>query len=111
MEESDRGRKRVSSSDFSVEQIETPTVGNKKDAVVTSIIDERIQNLREAIEEIDEALAGRKVLNRKFAELTNVNYKFPLTTIIFTTMFMQMCKCLTSWVGAPHGGHARKIQF
>jgi hypothetical protein len=33
---------------------------------VTGILDERIQNLREAIEEIDEALAGRRVLNRQF---------------------------------------------
>ncbi len=35
---------------------------------VTGILDERIANLREAIEEIDQALAGRKVLNRRFVE-------------------------------------------
>ena len=35
---------------------------------VTGILDERIANLREAIEEIDLALAGRKVLNRQFLE-------------------------------------------
>ena len=35
---------------------------------ITGIIDERIDNLREAIEEIDEALAGRKKLNRQFLE-------------------------------------------
>jgi hypothetical protein len=35
---------------------------------VTGILDERIANLREAIEEIDQALAGRKVLNRRFIE-------------------------------------------
>jgi len=35
---------------------------------ITGILDERIDNLREAIEEIDEALAGRKKLNRQFLE-------------------------------------------
>ncbi len=35
---------------------------------ITGILDERIANLREAIHEIDEALAGRKVLNRRFLE-------------------------------------------
>jgi len=37
-------------------------------AAVTGILDERIANLREAIEEIDLALAGRKVLNTRFLE-------------------------------------------
>ena len=35
---------------------------------VTGILDERIANLREAIEEIDQALAGRKRLNRAFLD-------------------------------------------
>ena len=35
---------------------------------ITGILDERIDNLREAIDEIDEALAGRKKLNRQFLE-------------------------------------------
>ena len=35
---------------------------------ITGILDERIDNLREAIAEIDEALAGRKQLNRRFLE-------------------------------------------
>jgi hypothetical protein len=35
---------------------------------VTGILDERIANLRDAIEEIDLALAGRKHLNRAFLE-------------------------------------------
>ena len=35
---------------------------------ITGILDERIDNLREAIGEIDEALAGRKKLNRQFLE-------------------------------------------
>ena len=35
---------------------------------ITGILDERIENLREAIEEIDEALAGRRQLNRQFLE-------------------------------------------
>ncbi len=36
--------------------------------MVTSILDERIANLREAIEEIDAALVGCKQLNVKFIE-------------------------------------------
>ena len=39
---------------------------DSKDAAITGILDERLANLREAIEEIDLALAGRKVLNREF---------------------------------------------
>ena len=35
---------------------------------VTGILDERIANLREAIEEIDQALAGRKQLNARFLD-------------------------------------------
>ena len=35
---------------------------------VTGILDERIANLRDAIEEIDAALAGRKQLNARFVE-------------------------------------------
>ena len=38
---------------------------------VIGILDERIQNLREAIAEIDEALAHRKVLNIQFLEQIN----------------------------------------
>lgn len=38
------------------------------DSAVTGILDERIENLREAIEEIDDALAGRKTLNREFIQ-------------------------------------------
>jgi hypothetical protein len=33
---------------------------------ITGILDERIQNLRDGIEEIDAALAGRKELNEEF---------------------------------------------
>ena len=35
---------------------------------ISSILDERIENLREAIQEIDDALAGRKKLNIQFLE-------------------------------------------
>ena len=35
---------------------------------ITGILDERLHNLREAIEEIDAALANRKVLNVRFLE-------------------------------------------
>ena len=40
----------------------------KESGAITGILDERIENLREAIEEIDAALAGRKVLNERFIE-------------------------------------------
>ena len=43
----------------------TGNVAGKKGSI-TGILDERIQNLREAIEEIDAALAGRKELNEEF---------------------------------------------
>lgn len=52
-----------------------PAIGGAKSVeseaggeTVTGILDERIANLREAIEEIDQALAGRKVLNARFIE-------------------------------------------
>ena len=38
------------------------------ETTVTSILDERLENLREAIEEIDAALAGRKQLNVHFLD-------------------------------------------
>jgi len=41
---------------------------SQKAGAVTGILDERIANLREAIEEIDQALAGRKQLNARFIE-------------------------------------------
>lgn len=61
------GGERGSSSDTSVAQTDSLSA-ERNDAAVTSILDERIQNLREAIEEIDEALAGRKNLNEDFIE-------------------------------------------
>jgi len=40
----------------------------KNGGAITGILDERIENLREAIEEIDAALAGRKTLNQRFLD-------------------------------------------
>jgi len=61
-----RDEKRHSASPSSKEQ---PLPGKTENAAaVTSILDERIQNLREAIEEIDAALAGRKQLSKRFIE-------------------------------------------
>jgi hypothetical protein len=65
-EEEIRDRKRANDSESKTDIRESGT-GDKAIAI-TGILDERIQNLREAIEEIDEALAGRKVLNRRFLE-------------------------------------------
>jgi len=43
----------------------------KQEAPITGILDERIANLREAVQEIDDALAGRKRLNEEFIEQIN----------------------------------------
>ena len=40
----------------------------QSDRTITGILDERIENLREAIQEIDDALAGRKELSQQFLE-------------------------------------------
>jgi len=47
------------------------TESNSDSSDVTGILDERIHNLREAIEEIDAALEHRKVLNVRFLEQIN----------------------------------------
>ena len=60
-------REEGSSSDSSTEGA-GHTFSERNGSTVTGILDERIANLRDAIEEIDLALAGRKVLNRAFLE-------------------------------------------
>ena len=65
-EEEVRDRKRANGSASKADIGETRTADRGQ--AITGILDERIQNLREAIEEIDEALAGRRVLNRQFVE-------------------------------------------
>jgi len=65
-EEEVRDRKRANGSESKADIGETRTADRGQ--AITGILDERIQNLREAIEEIDEALAGRRVLNRQFVE-------------------------------------------
>jgi hypothetical protein len=51
---------------------DTTLTGSKSTSSdVTGILDERIHNLREAIEEIDAALEHRKVLNVRFLEQIN----------------------------------------
>jgi len=69
MDEKDRheGRRTDTSSDSSDDDPDRQSVARQSTAI-TGILDERIANLREAIEEIDLALAGRKVLNRQFLE-------------------------------------------
>ena len=47
---------------------EDPPANHTNDAGVAGILDERIRNLRDAIQEIDDALARRKVLNFRFLE-------------------------------------------
>ena len=65
-EEEVRDRKRTNGSPSKADIGETRTVD--KAQAITGILDERIQNLREAIDEIDEALAGRKHLSRQFLD-------------------------------------------
>jgi len=65
-EEEVRDRKRANGSASTTDAREAET--NDKARAVTGILDERIQNLREAIEEIDEALAGRKELSQQFLD-------------------------------------------
>jgi len=65
-EEEVRDRKRANGSASRTDIGETRTADRGQ--AITGILDERIQNLREAIDEIDEALAGRRVLNRQFVE-------------------------------------------
>jgi len=66
--EGNGGRKRGGSSPASVQEADRAAKGRADDPAVTSILDQRIQNLREAIAEIDAALAGRKQLNRQFVQ-------------------------------------------
>jgi len=61
----DRG---IASPGFAKGKEATLTGPNSDSSELTGILDERIHNLREAIEEIDAALAHRKVLNVRFLE-------------------------------------------
>jgi hypothetical protein len=65
--EEDKGRKRGTFSDSSIQRGRHQHLDGA-DAAVTGILEERILNLRDAIEEIDAALAGRKHLNEDFVE-------------------------------------------
>ena len=65
-EEEVRDRKRANGSESKTDARQVGT--NDGARAITGILDERIQNLLDAIEEIDEALAGRRVLNRQFLE-------------------------------------------
>ena len=65
--EDQEDRKRGSSSDSPGEAAEH-SLSERGGSTVTGILGERIANLRDAIEEIDLALAGRKVLNHQFLE-------------------------------------------
>jgi len=64
-EEEVRDRKRANGSASTNDHTEADP---NKARAVTGILDERIQNLREAIDEIDEALAGRKELSQQFLD-------------------------------------------
>jgi len=67
-------RGRVHSSPGSADETAT-SPANGDDRSITGILDERIANLRDAIREIDEALAGRKKLNRRFLEQIASEYE------------------------------------
>ncbi len=70
MNEKDRARKSKNRDIASGRSAEegSLTGSNSKPSEVVGILDERIHNLREAIEEIDAALAHRKTLNVGFIE-------------------------------------------
>ena len=61
------GRKRDDVSDSSTNGIDGSHL-YPSDPSLTGILDERIQNLREGIDEIDEALTKRERLSRKFID-------------------------------------------
>ena len=69
MDEKDRDRNR-SDDKGSPDSVEPQTLSDLESGStdIAGILDERIQNLREAIDEIDAAMAHRKVLNVKFME-------------------------------------------
>jgi hypothetical protein len=66
-EEEDNEGKQGSSSPSAVDNHNRPS-SSESGRSVTGILDERIANLREAIKEIDDALAGRKQLSHQFLE-------------------------------------------
>jgi len=66
---STRGRKNGHGDSAAVGPvISTQNHGDAPSPAVSGVLDERIRNLREAIQEIDDALARRKVLNFRFLE-------------------------------------------
>ncbi len=72
MNEDDKSRKENKDiASHSCSEETTLTDSNSTSPDITGILDERIHNLREAIEEIDAALAHRKVLNVRFLEQIN----------------------------------------
>jgi hypothetical protein len=72
MNENDKGRKENKEiASHSCSEETTLPESNSTFSDITGILDERILNLREAIEEIDSALAHRKVLNVCFLEQIN----------------------------------------
>ena len=71
VEEKRAGERRTNSFSRASAGTGDPGASGTDDAAVTGILDERIENLREAIGEIDEALAGRKELNQDFIDEIN----------------------------------------
>ena len=64
-----RGKKNGPASPSAPQDTSLPENGAQANGKgVTGILDERIRNLRDAIQEIDDALARRKVLNFRFLE-------------------------------------------
>jgi hypothetical protein len=66
-DEDARNSRRITPSPGAVDRA-PQSAADDRGLAFTSILDERIANLREAIEEIDLALAGRKELNQAFLE-------------------------------------------
>ena len=69
MNGNDRGRgAKTGNGSAAASGPEDPPESHANGAGVAGILDERIRNLRDAIQEIDDALARRKVLNFRFLE-------------------------------------------
>jgi hypothetical protein len=68
MDRNGRGKKGKNGNGSPADSHDLLADPNGSTADVAGILDERIRNLREAIQEIDDALARRKVLNYRFLE-------------------------------------------
>ena len=82
MSEEEKQKEGIGRHIFSPESLSSGRNGDRKPAgeELTGILSERVENLNEAIKELDDALAKRKVLSKNFVhqinkEIEEVNYQ------------------------------------